>query len=375
MRIGLDVRSLTCFGKSKVGWYQYTYNLIVNLLALDASHQYVLLSMLGHGKGFRGDEKIPGNLVRRFPGRILNALLERLSVPVELFTGRLDVFHGTCDFAPRTLRCKTVVTIHDLIPIRHPEFAPPHGAGSHRKSVSSSARSADVIIAVSHFTKAEILEVFGVPSERIRVIHNGFASSFGPMTDPEQIERTKQKHGVRGPYILFVGNIEPRKNIETLVRACVELRSATEYKYSLVIAGNKDWHFPVVWETVRKLRAEDSIIFTGTVDNDDLASLYRGAEVFAFPSLFEGFGIPVLEAMACGTPVIASNRTSIPEVAGGAALLVDPLDAVGMAEAMHRLLSDPALRRQCIERGFRRAKAFSWEKAARETFEVYRGVL
>lgn len=374
MRIGFDVRSLTYFGESKVGWYQYTYNLIANLLALDASHEYILLSMLGHGKGFRGDEKIPGDLVRRFPGRILNTLLERLLVPVELFTGRLDVFHGACEFTPRTLRSKTVVTIHDLIPIRHPEFAPPSTAGSHRKNVSSSARSADAIIAVSNFTKAEILEQFGVPPERIRVIYNGFSSSFGPMTDPEMIERTKEKYGVRDPYVLFVGNIEPRKNIETLVSACAELRNATEYKYPLVVVGKKDWHFPVVWETVRKHRAQDSTIFTGSVDADDLASLYRGAELFAFPSLSEGFGIPVLEAMACGTPVIASNRTSIPEIAGDAALLVEPLNAHEIVLAMYRMFSDAALRKQCIERGFRRAKVFSWEKAARETFEVYRAV-
>ncbi|HWT79840.1 MAG TPA: glycosyltransferase family 1 protein [Candidatus Methylomirabilis sp.] len=374
MRIGIDIREVSLLSRSKVGWYQYTYNLVANLLAIDAQNEYRLLSMLCRGKGFGGDERIPTASVRRLPGKLTGVLLERLSLPIECLLGPLDVFHGPCDFLPRSLRSRRILTLHDLMALRRQEFIDPGWIASLRKRVCAAAKQADAIIAVSEFTKAEIVELLDIPPKRIRVIHNGIAPVYRQVGDPGRVEQVKAKYGIARPYVLFVGNIEPKKNIEALIRAFAALRNGSTSSLSVVVAGHKDWHFPAIQVVVRECRAERDVVFTGPVDGDDLPLLYQGAVLFVFPSLFEGFGIPVIEAMARGVPVVASDRTSIPEVAGDAAMLVDPLDVAQMADAMRRLVSDTALRNEYIRRGHQRAEAFSWEKAARETLQLYQDV-
>jgi glycosyltransferase involved in cell wall biosynthesis len=373
MKIGIDIRELS-MSTAKSGWYQYTYNLASHLLTIDGHNEYRLLSMFARGRGFRGDDKIPKKFVWRVPGRVTAAVCERLSLPVELLLGGLNVFHGPGEFIPRPFRCKSILTIHDLMAFRHPEFIDPEWLGPHTQRILTAANEADAIIAVSQFTKGEIVRLLRIPEARIRVVYNGISPAFRPMGDNEHMEKVRVKYGIRGPYLLFVGNIEPKKNLNTLILACAELWKATSYKYPLAIVGQKDWHFEAVRELVQKLHLEREVIFTGVVDGEDRPSLYSGAELFVFPSLFEGFGIPVIEAMACGTPVVASNRASIPEVADDAAVLVDPLNASRMAEAMYTVLADPSVKTRCIQRGLQRAKTFSWERTARETLKLYQDV-
>ncbi len=250
----------------------------------------------------------------------------------------------------------------------------PESAGALVEKLKASAERADAVITVSNFARSEIAELLGTSHERIRVIYNGISPTFRPCHDEGGMDRVRAKYGIPGPYLLFVGNIEPRKNLEALVRAFCEAHHAGGSIPFLVIAGYKDWYFESLWEVVRTLRAEDAIIFPGVVDGADLPSLYSGAELFVFPSLAEGFGIPIIEAMACGTPVVASNTTSIPEIAADAALLVDPMDTDALVAAIQTALSDSDLRQALVEKGLRRAQQFSWERTAFETLDVYRKI-
>lgn len=370
MKIGIDIRYLSTF-TNKAGFYQYVYNLVSNLLLVDSHNEYTLLATL---RGFRGDGKIVSQFLRRFPGRISDLLLEKLSMPIEFLMGMLDIFHGPCYFVPHCLRCKSIVTIHDLMTLRYPEFLELETVDYYNKKIRISTQRADAIIAISNFTKTEIVDLLNIPEERVRVIYNGISPVFHPVKERRKIEGVKAKYGLTGNYLLFVGNIEPKKNISTLIRACAALWNSTIYKYPLLVIGSKTWHlwhFKEVWKVVQQFHAEKDIIFADVVCNEDLPYLYSGAELFIFPSLFEGFGIPVIEAMACGTPVVASNRASIPEIAGEAALLVDPLDVNEMTEAMHKVLSNRILREQLVEKGLKQVKNFSWERTARETLKLY----
>ncbi len=367
MKVGIDIRLLG-WG-NKAGICQYIYNLVSNILSLDSDNTYSLLAPL---RGLDKVWNIADQFLYRFPYRLSTLFLEKLSVPVELIMGKTDIFHGPCFFIPNHIFCKSVVTIHDLMFLRHPEYLQPDSIAHFRKITHASVNRSDAIITVSNSSKNDVVEMLKVPEEKIRVIYNGVASRFRPVKEKAKIEEIKARYGIQGQqYILFTGNIEPKKNIETLIRAYMELRNTTIYKYPLLIVGNKEWHFEAVWKVVQQLRAEKDIVFTDFVDDEDLPHLYSNAELFVFPSLYEGFGLPVIEAMACGVPVVSSNTTSIPEIANGAAILVDPLNAGEIAGAMYSILSDSKLKSRLVTKGLERAREFSWEKAARETLKLY----
>lgn len=368
MKIGIDIRPLSCLN-DMAGLYQYTYNLVSNLLAIDSQSEYTLLST---SRGFNGSGAIPGRFLRRFPGRVSEMLLEKVTVPLELVMGRMDIFHGPCFFAPRSLRSKLVVTIHDVMPFRHPAYLKAERVDSIKKVICSSIKRADCIVAVSQFTKHEIAELFQIPEDRIRVIYNGISPIYQPVRDQIKIEHVKERYGVKGPYFLFVGTIEPKKNITTLIRAWAALRDSTRYQYPLVLVGKKGWYFEELQKDIQNRPDREDIIITDSIENDDLPYLYSGAEAFVLPSLFEGFGIPIIEAMACGTPVVTSNRASLPEIAAHAALVVDPLKVGDLTEAMHAIVSDFSFRARLVQKGLDRAKEFSWGKTARETLDLYR---
>lgn len=366
MHIGIDIRPLS-YLNDKAGLYQYIYNLVYSLLCIDNKNEYTLLS----SRGFHGDEKIHRNLLKRYPGKMTDLFFEKLPLPIEFLIGKVNLFHGPCYFVPNSLISKLVVTFHDLMAYRHPEFLKPEWVISIKQKVTVSSKRADIIIAVSNFTKGEIIDLLKFPEERIRVVHNGISPLFCPVNDMKQLKIIKVRYGIDRPYILFVSNIEPKKNIETLLHAYVKLRNSTDLDYLLVIAGKKAWHFKAILDVVKQLHIEKDTIFTDVVDDLSLPFLYSGAEVFVFPSLFEGYGIPVIEAMACGTPVIASKLTSIPEIAEDAAVLIDPLNADEMADSIYRVISDTSLRNELIHKGFEQAKKFSWEKTAKKTLAIY----
>jgi len=206
-------------------------------------------------------------------------------------------------------------------------------------------------------------------------VYSGWDERMQPVEDEATIEGVKARYHIRGEYVLYVGTLQPRKNLGRLLEAVALLRKEARRGEapSLIIAGRKGWLYDPVFQQVERLGLEGEVVFPGYVPQEDLPALLSGARLFVFPSLYEGFGLPVLEAMACGTPVVCSNVSSLPEVAGDAALLVDPLDVEGMAEAMNRLLQDEGLRAELVERGYRQVRRFSWERCARATLAVLEG--
>jgi glycosyltransferase involved in cell wall biosynthesis len=237
--------------------------------------------------------------------------------------------------------------------------------------VRSSARRAALIIASSHYTAADLTRIYGVPAEKIRVIYPSLSPDFARVADPAAIESVRARYGIPGRYILYVGSIEPKKNVHRLIQAYAALRRARQVEHPLVITGRPLWLSQPILDLPAALGIERHVIFTGPARQEDLAALYSGADVFAFLGMYEGFGYPPLEAMACGTPVLAANRTSLPEVLGDSALLVDPDREEDVAAGLARLLDDADLRDRMRAQGLRRAEQFQLVAHARQVLDVY----
>jgi glycosyltransferase involved in cell wall biosynthesis len=298
----------------------------------------------------------------------------RLPLPVELWTGPVDIFHAA-DFAlpPTRPTTQTVVSVPDLAFERYPEETMPGMLEHLRRVVPRSAQRADRVIAISAATRDDLQELYGIPAEKIAVTPLGVEERFNTHhTDGENAALRQCYNLPEGPFVLTVGTLQPRKNHRRLVEALARVEPPTD----LVIAGSAGWVYDEVQETVEQLGLTQRVTFTGYVDDADLPALYRAATVFAYPALYEGFGLPVLEAMACGTPVVTSRTSSLPEVTGpDAALLVDPLDVDSIAAALTRLLTDSDMRADLRVRGTERAAGFTWEATAAATWAVYESLL
>ena len=288
---------------------------------------------------------------------------------------RLDLYHGTNFKLQTTGRLGTIVTIHDLWLDRYPQYSKKL-LGQHmsflrtRRRVSHASR----VITVSEYSAKDIQELYGLPKERIAVIPNGVSREFTPDREEQRFAEVRSQYGIPpGPYILFLGGADPRKNHSTLFRAYAQ-KKALRHSYALVVVGNPVHRLGTIIESAHSLGISDRVVCTGSVARDDLRVLYSDADVFVFPSRYEGFGFPVLEAMACGTPVITSKTTSLPEVAGDAALLVNPEDPEEIAGGIVRVLEDLTFREMLRSKGFERARQFTWERTARDTLAVYREV-
>lgn len=294
-----------------------------------------------------------------------------LPLPVEAFVGRTDLYFAT-DFAlaPHMKRTKTAVFIHDLTFARVPDAAVPSLVGYLSGVVPRSIRNSDVVVVNSESTKADIIALYGTPEDHIIPVQFGVDSRFKPSTDGLNELRAKYALPER-PYILSVGTVQPRKNYARLISALGQLRR-NGLDVSLVIAGGKGWLDTPIYETICAERLESTVIFLGYVDDFDLPALYSSAAVFAMPSLYEGFGLPVLEAMACGTPVVTSTVSSLPEAAGNAALLVDPTSVDAIADALQKLLTDSSLRETLVSRGTKRAAEFMWKRTARQLESAFK---
>ncbi|MCE2490620.1 MAG: glycosyltransferase family 4 protein [Anaerolineae bacterium] len=299
----------------------------------------------------------------------------RIPLPVETFTGPLTTFHATDFVLPPVRRgTKTLVQIHDLSFMRMPETSPPALGAWLQRVVPDSVRRADHVLADSNATRDDLLEFFDVsPSTRVSVLHGGVDERFLREPAGRQQAIRKKYRLDHWPFIFSLGTLQPRKNHGRLVEAlCRMVQEGLDLH--LVIAGGAGWLSEPFYRQLKESGIQDRVHLIGFVDDEDLPALYSAAEVFAFPSLYEGFGLPVLEAMACGTPVVTSDLSSLPEVAENAALLIDPLDVEALADALRRLLDDSELRRQLIQAGQTRAGKFTWRKSARELLEVYRSV-
>jgi glycosyltransferase involved in cell wall biosynthesis len=278
------------------------------------------------------------------------------------------LYHATEHLLPN-LRRPTVLTVHDLIFERFPEHHTWTNRFFLKLGMPLFVRAADAIIAVSQHTRRDLTELYNVPAAKIHVIYEGIDERFAAVDLPG-IAVMREKYGIERPYLLMVGTLEPRKNHAAALRALSRLK-ADGCPHCLVIAGGHGWLFDPIQTLVGELGLSADVLFTGRVPDDDLPALYSGADCFLMPSLYEGFGFPVLEAMACGTPVVCSNRSSLPEVAGDAALLVDPEDEDRLASAVGHLLADVHLRSQLRQRGEKQAAGFQWVECAAETVQIY----
>jgi glycosyltransferase involved in cell wall biosynthesis len=370
-RIGIDFHVA---GGIYQGVRTYLANLIQAILATDDESTYIVYTNEPDAFG-RWRDNHPNLNLKRLPtpsGR-LNLLFGFAACA---FRDRLALFHSQY-VLPLYLPCRSVLTIHDILFESHPEFFPKVHRRLLKSFIPLSARRASRIISVSEYTKGEIVKYYGVSDQKITVIHEGASERFGPILDQGVISKALSRYGMKRKYILFVGRIEPRKNIAGLLRAFDYVKKRGNEDISLVIVGQQDALFKEteLSDTIEAMGLSRDVFFTGGVSEEDLAILYNGAEVLVYPAFAEGFGLPVLEAMACGTPVITSNTTSLPEVVGKAALTVNPYDSEGIGRALERMLSDDALKKDLSTKGLQRAKVFGWAKAAQETIQLYQGVL
>jgi glycosyltransferase involved in cell wall biosynthesis len=304
------------------------------------------------------------------------SLAELTSFAWRLWRHRLDLFHATHYVLPPLPRGRAVVTIHDIIHLLYPQFLPNRAAHIYaRVMIRRALKRASRIITVSHNSKRDLVDYFDVDSQRIEVIYNGVSSRFRPDISREERRRVAARHDIPSPYMLFLGGERPHKNARNLVRAFAEARRRVALPHALVLAGAPPRNRGRVEALISALDLESVVRRTGLVEDEDLPGLFAGSDVFLYPTLYEGFGLPVVEAMACGVPVLTSSTSALQEVAGGHALLVDPMDIEAIATGIVTLATDPTKRAELAKLGLARAADFSWDKAAEATLGVYAAAL
>ena len=347
------------------GIAQYTLGLARALAAVAPNDRFTLL------RSIKQREPLPraGNLRSAPLLTPPHHRLEQLVLPLEIARVRPDVLHSP-DFIPPFRRmCASVITVHDVGFLRFPETLTPESRRYYGQ-VARAVRSAERTIAVSHATARDLIELLDAPPERLSVVHNGIDAAFRPVTDVKALARMRGRFGLDRPYVAFLGTLEPRKNLPTLLRAFAILRERHDVLLALI--GRRGWLYGPIFESIETLGLAESVRVIEDAARSDLPALLSGAVAFAFPSLYEGFGLPPLEAMACGTPVIVADTSSLPEVVGDAALLHAPTNHEGLAHALGRLLDDELLRAELSRRGMEHARHFTWEVAAKATLRVYR---
>lgn len=367
MRIGIDAR-LVYYNPAGIG--EYIVQLARALAKIQADDQFILLQS-------RKDRKtiIQSNgFVRQSLWTPSHNRFEQPALSFEISRLGLDLLHSPDFIPPFRRNCKSVITIHDLAFLLYPHFLTKESARYYGQ-IDQAWRKTDHIIAVSETTKKDSIRMLGIPEKKITVIHEAANPIYRRLPEDEVQQHINQKYNFGKKFILFVSTIEPRKNLPGLLHAYRRLRDEYKREELLVLAGANGWLWEEVYETVSKLNLDDTVVFLGRVSSQDLVYLYNAACMLVHPSFYEGFGLTTLEAMNCGTPVIASNTSALPEVVGDAATLIDPHDVDGLTVAMWRLLTDRELKNHYIQKGLKRARKFSWEKAARRTLEIYHKVV
>ena len=316
--------------------------------------------------------------IRRLPlpDRYQTILWHRLRapLPVEWWTGQVDIFHAPNFLLPPVRRARTLLTIHDLAFLVRPQYAFPDLRRFLERAVPRSIARADHILADSEASRQDAIRLFGLEPDRVTVVSAGVEPRFRPLPS-EQTERVRAKYGLDWPFVLSVSTIEPRKNFDGLVRAFAQARREARFPHHLVIAGGKGWLYEPVFRAVEEAHAGDFIHFLGFVPDADLPALYNRADLFVFPSHYEGFGLPVLEALACGVPVLCTDTSSLPEIAGDAAMIIPTDDHDALVAGLIRLLEDEDARAVLARRGPKQAARFTWDAAARKLLDVYRALM
>jgi glycosyltransferase involved in cell wall biosynthesis len=370
MRIALDARKLRDFG---IG--TYIRNILAELTRLDTTTDYIVLCRPDDVDAAR-QLKLGPNFRMVAEAAPPYSIREQIRIPMDLVRERVDLVHEPHYVLPPATRCRSVVTIHDCIHLMFPQYLPNRLAYLYaRGSMWTATRQADRILTVSEASKRDILHFFSIPDEKVRVVHNAIDSRFLAAPDPAALDRVRQRYQLDHPFVLYVGNIKPHKNVERMIAAFGRARIHGPDGLKLLIVGDDLSKYPVLRQAVHKHKLDTRVRFLGFQPYDTLAIFYRLARAFVFPSLYEGFGLPPLEAMACGTPVVTSNVSSLPEIAGDAALLVDPYDVDAIAEGIERAVTDEALRQRLITSGHARVRQFSWSDSVRRIHDTYLDVL
>jgi glycosyltransferase involved in cell wall biosynthesis len=364
VRIGIDARKLHDFG---IG--TYIRNLLRQLARLDQETEFVVLCLpedldrvAALGENFRAVRETAANY----------SIAEQFKIPLALRRERVTLFHAPHYVLPPLVRCRSVVTIHDCIHLMFPQYLPNRFALAYaRASINMAARRAVRVLTVSHSSKRDILRFVATEPEKIDVIYNAYDERFGVEPREEDVVRVRERYQLHDEFVLYAGNVKPHKNLERLIQAFHIVRRRNLDHLKLVLIGDEISKYAALRRAVHQHQLHKYVRFLGYLPEETLAVMYRLAAVFVFPSLYEGFGLPPLEAMASGTPVVTSNVSSLPEVAGDAALLVDPYDPRAIADGIERVLTDEQLRRELRVKGLARAKQFSWEDSVRRVHEIY----
>ena len=364
MRIAIDARKLHDYG---IG--TYVRNVLRYLGRIDRENEYVLLcrpadadAVRGYGDNFRAWPLSAGNY----------SISEQYRLPLALKRMGADVFHAPHYVLPPVMPCPSVVTIHDCIHLMFPEYLPNRFAHAYARTfMTLAARRSSKVLTVSEASKRDILRFFHIPSSKVEVVYNAIDDRFDREPEVDDVMRVRERYQLNDPFVLYAGNIKPHKNVDRVIEAFARVRRHGFERLRLLIIGDEISKNPQLRRAVHRHQMHQHVRFLGFVPDATLAVLYRLADVFVFPSLYEGFGLPPLEAMASGTPVVTSNVSSLPEVVGDAALLVDPRDAEAIAGAVVRILSDETLRRSLAQKGLARAHEFSWERSVRRIRDVY----
>lgn len=365
MRIGIDAHTI---GQQQTGNETYTRNLIENIstLAPRDMELYFYHTMrhdqFEHGK-WKGRirQVVPANAAIRIP----------LSFPVVTAIDKLDLMHYNY-VAPPVSPCPTIITIHDISYEYYPEYFNPLSRARMRLLIPYSAKKARHVLTISEFSYREIIKRYRLPESRVTTVPLGVSELFRVIDDQAILDDVRKKFHLNSPFILAVGNLQPRKNLERLINAYARLRQHNRIENKLVLVGKKHWKGHRIEQLIEDHGLQNDIIRTGYVTHEDLVALYNLADLFAFPTLYEGFGLPVLEAMKCETPVVSSNVASIPEVAGDAAILVDPMSEDEIASAIEKVLSSKQLQKSMIEKGVTQAAKFTWTEFGSRMVDIYR---
>ncbi|HKV09253.1 MAG TPA: glycosyltransferase family 1 protein [Thermoanaerobaculia bacterium] len=366
--IGIDARKIQDFG---IG--TYVRNLVRSLAAIDSENRYVLLAKPADKESLRD---LPANFHVATESSPVYSLRELVALSWHLYRRKLDLYHSTHYVLPAWVQSKVVVTIHDIIHLLYPEFLPSNLAFLYaQRMIRRSLTRGDRIVAVSQNTRSDLMHHFDVDGRKIQVVHNGVEDVFRQPLPPEDLARWMRDLGLSQPYILFVGNPKPHKNLDNLVKAYARARRLAQFDAPLICVGHRDGSEFKIRQRAEYLGVGDRVRLLGHVAKEALPAIYQGATLFLYPTLYEGFGLPVIEAMASGVAVITSNTSALKEIAEGYAHLVDPLDIDGMAKAIARCMGDSEHRASLAKLGLRRSEDFRWDRAAKKTLEIYLDVI
>lgn len=365
LKIAIDIREA---GAEKTGKGWYTYNLVLELLKLDAKNEYIL---------YTDAEKNPYGKFKNATLRTVQGKSHRwhLNVLKDLKTVKPDLFFAPTSYiipalAPKWL--KVIITVHDLVAFLFPGTHNAKAVLIERLTLKRAVKKASHIFVVSENTRKDLLKRFKYPAARVHLVPCAPSDFYREPAKPEDLAKFREKLGLPEQFILAVGTLEPRKNFGTLIKSFVLIKSKLPDS-KLVIVGKKGWKYKHIEDRLKEFKLEKDVIFPGYLEAEDLKKIYALATVFVFPSLYEGFGIPPLEAMASGCPVVSSNVASLPEVVGDAGILIDPKNARKIADSVVSLIENDQIRNMLIERGLRRAEKFSWRASAEAALKVFEG--